>query len=539
MSDRPPEAHTILDDAWGQVVGGMDWLQSVLFGEFSDHRTRSAMVADMLVSFVPGVVIVTSSRDAVAVILRLANHPEKREDLMEWVLLSACLIVIALPIAMAAGGLAAAGVGAVVGGIAGTELGAALRAVMLLLIKDAVELIRLMRFLQKFMTGNILLFLRSLKFAKYEKPVIEAVVKMTGKLVEIVKALRLHLESLRYFNSVKSTIIKLTEWERKFYAVQQDALKHMPRALAELDARLAKVLAQTAPKEAHAVSAGVEADKAAAAIPAVQRVRDTPGHVMARVEDEALATGAAPKASAKPKPEPKPAAKPKPAPKAKAKPKEPPKPPLKNKPDPVTPHTEGANTKKQTIATPSTAAHDAELMAQRVAENKALRESERYAADMAKVGVTDAQITKMWAKEAPLGFESPAQFNEFKSELHEAVNDAGLHDAEVGLKGTSTTFYSENPSKPLGHHWDADPLFPGDYDLNIDSSKMVEKLESAGVSPSEKYGVFKTRDINENFPALNEFQEKWTNTLGRDVNFVGYPSSPIRDQTEYILKEIK
>ena len=350
MSDRPPEAHTILDDAWGQVVGGMDWLKSVLFGEFSDHRTRSAMVADMLVSFVPGVVIVTSSRDAVAVILRLANHPEKREDLMEWVLLSACLIVIALPIAMAAGGLAAAGVGAVVGGIAGTELGAALRAVMLLLIKDAVELIRLMRFLQKFMTGNILLFLRSLKFAKYEKPVIEAVVKMTGKLVEIVKALRLHLESLRYFNSVKSTIIKLTEWERKFYAVQQDALKHMPRALAELDARLAKVLAQTAPKEAHAVSAGVEADKAAAAIPAVQRVRDTPGHVMARVEDEVLATGAAPKTSAKAEPRPNGSTKPKPAPKAKPKPKGPPKPPLKNKPDPVKPHTEGANTKKQVVA---------------------------------------------------------------------------------------------------------------------------------------------------------------------------------------------
>ena len=108
MTQRSPEQN-ILDDAWDGVVGGMDWLKSVFFGEFSDQRPLSAVIADMLVSFIPGVVIVTSARDAVAVILRLASHPEKREELMEWVLLSACLIVIALPVAMAAGGAAAAG----------------------------------------------------------------------------------------------------------------------------------------------------------------------------------------------------------------------------------------------------------------------------------------------------------------------------------------------------------------------------------------------------------------------------------------------
>jgi hypothetical protein len=90
----------------------MDWLKSVLLGEFADHRPLSGVVADMLVSFIRRVVIVTSARDAVAVILRLANHPEKREELMESVLLSVCLIVIASPLAMAAGGTVAAGVSA-------------------------------------------------------------------------------------------------------------------------------------------------------------------------------------------------------------------------------------------------------------------------------------------------------------------------------------------------------------------------------------------------------------------------------------------
>jgi hypothetical protein len=211
MSEHSPEHHAIHDDAWSEVVGGFDWLKSVVYGEFADHQSISTMVAQMLINFIPAVVIVTSARDAVAIILRLAAHPEKREDVMEWVLLSASLIVLALPIAMAAGGAAAAGVGAVVGGIAGSELGAALRAVMLMLLKETSHLVELIRFLQKFITGDILKFLRLLKFTKYEKALLLAIKKFSGKLIEMMRSLRLHLESLQYFDSVKSTIAKLAE----------------------------------------------------------------------------------------------------------------------------------------------------------------------------------------------------------------------------------------------------------------------------------------------------------------------------------------
>jgi hypothetical protein len=353
MSQQPPQDQTILDDAWSHVVGGMDWLKSVFFGEFADHRPLSAVVADMLVSFIPGVVIVTSARDAVAVILRLANHPEKREELMEWVLLSACLIVIAIPLAMAAGGAAAAGVGAIVGGIAGSELGAALRAVMLVLIKEASKLVELLRFLQKFIKGDILKFLRAVKFVKYEKPLMEAMGKVTGKLLEVVKALHTHLESLRYFDSVKATIIKLAEWEKKFYAVQQDALKQIPRALTELDARLTRVLAQTAPKEAHTVATGVQADKTVAALPATQRIKDTPGKALANLP----AADATPKTTAKSKPLPK------------DQPKLPSDPPPKDSPDPVKPIDDGVNTKKQSVADAAVAA-DRERITQLSKEGK-------------------------------------------------------------------------------------------------------------------------------------------------------------------------
>jgi hypothetical protein len=331
-----PDQHTILADAWGHVVGGMEWLRSVLFGEFADHRPLSAVVADMLVSFIPGVVIVTSARDAVAVILRLATHQEKREELMEWVLLCACLIVIALPVAMAAGSAVALGVGAVVGGVAGSELGAALRAVMLMLIKEASKLVELVRFLQKFMKGDILKFLRGVRFARYEKALIQAVSKIIGKLVEIVKALRIHLESLQYFDSVKTTVATLADWEKKFYNVQRDALKQVPKALAELDARLAKVLAQTAPKEVHTVAAGVQADKTVAALPAKQHVIDTPGNVFSKVESKVARVDPEAKARSQSV--------------GKSKKRTPSGSRPKEKPDPVTSPAEGLNTKRQTIA---------------------------------------------------------------------------------------------------------------------------------------------------------------------------------------------
>lgn len=88
-------------------------------GSFCQLKSVSATIKISLFSHSAGIKLFSAKGK---VILRLADRPEKRDDLMEWVLLSACLIVIRLPLAMAAGGAAAAGVGAIVGGIAGSDL---------------------------------------------------------------------------------------------------------------------------------------------------------------------------------------------------------------------------------------------------------------------------------------------------------------------------------------------------------------------------------------------------------------------------------
>ncbi|WP_052391962.1 hypothetical protein [Paraburkholderia bannensis] len=167
----------MLDAIWTEVLGDtaatFNWLKDFLLGEFVPDRPFSVIVAEMLANFVPGVMIVTSARDAIAIIVRLSTHPERCKEVTEWILLCACLIALALPLAMAAAGAVAAGVGAAVTGIVGDELAAALRAVMLMLIEESGKLAEMVRFLNRFIKGNILEFLKGWKFARYEKSLLE------------------------------------------------------------------------------------------------------------------------------------------------------------------------------------------------------------------------------------------------------------------------------------------------------------------------------------------------------------------------------
>ena len=319
MSDSSSSG--LLDAIWKEVLGdaaaSFNWLKDFLLGEFVPDRPFSVIVAEMLANFVPGVIIVTSARDAVAIIVRLSTHPERRKEVTEWILLCACLIALALPLVMAAAGAAAAGVGAVVTGIMGDELAAALRAVMLMLIEESGKLVEMVRFLNKFIKGNILEFLRGVKFANYEKSLLEILQQTTDKLIGIVQSVRSKLRDARVFNvkiadrleSVQNLIRKLSIWEQRFYAVQQEGIQQIPNAVAELQRRLDRLLAQEAPKESHRVAAGVTAAKPEAVVPVKQEIQDTPGTTL-RDPGGSSTTGSAPARTDKPEVQPSPSPQP-------------------------------------------------------------------------------------------------------------------------------------------------------------------------------------------------------------------------------------
>ncbi|RZM08828.1 MAG: hypothetical protein EOO88_49660 [Pedobacter sp.] len=115
--------------------------------------------------------------------------------------------------------------------------------------------------------------------------------------------------------------------------------------MAELDAGLAKVVVQTRPQEMHIVPTGVAADKAVALLSAKQRVRDTSGKLLAKVEDEVSAGTKAPTKST-------PAKSNHTGNQLEAKQSKNPDAPLKEKPAPLEHHDAAANTKKQDIAEP-------------------------------------------------------------------------------------------------------------------------------------------------------------------------------------------
>lgn len=263
---------SILDEIWDRVVGGLDWLKQVVFGEFQDNRDMSAVVADMLVSFVPGVVIITSARDLTAVILRLAQHEERREKTEEWMLLIACAVPLVLPVLAAAAGAAAAGVGAIIGGIAGSEAGAALRAVCLLLIKKGQALVEVVGFLRRFVKGDIMKVLHEVKFQQYGHALVRYTGEFIGKLIGILQRVRAELLKVNTFKMLDDVLAKLADLERRFYGVQQSAMAAIPKALAELDVRLQKVLAESLPHNPRPALAGIPAPPPRPVTPEPQRV---------------------------------------------------------------------------------------------------------------------------------------------------------------------------------------------------------------------------------------------------------------------------
>lgn len=88
--------------------------------------------------------------------------------------------------------------------------------------------------------------------------------------------------------------------------MQQAAIRQVPKALAELQVRLDRALAESVPKEAHTVTSGVKAEKPVLVKPEPQRVRDVPGRKMPADRPSA-------EAKATPKPKPKPVVAPNPA----------------------------------------------------------------------------------------------------------------------------------------------------------------------------------------------------------------------------------
>jgi hypothetical protein len=171
-------------------------------------------------------------------------------------------------------------------------------------------------------------------------------------------------------------------------------------------------------------------------------------------------------------------------------------------------------------------------------EIRTLMNSDLFSRDLATLGITRERIAWMQSGQCPLSFENPKQYQTFQRELRAVLAKVGLSDATVILTGTSTTFYSENPRKPLGHHFDANQDEVADIDLGVTSAALVMCMKDAQCEPSPKLEtIFRRRDTMAQVPEFQTFADRWEGILDRPVNFVAMTSSeapPVRP-SDYVV----
>lgn len=253
-------ARKVIDDANETAV----WLRGVILGEWEDNRSISQIVADALTGFVPGVGSIITLRDLLAVIVRLAKYPEKRQEVEEWILLIAML----LPLIVTALGALVAGIGALVG----AELGAFLRALTLMLVKKGgVALKALVEFFQHHGYGDVVSALRKVKFASYKDHLLDALYKQIDKLVKLIESVKTQLASLDQLpkwlpgqEALRQAMRNADLWIARLGELKKAAREMIPKSLIELDNRLGALLAgdiKAATQATHQVSAGIPAPK--------------------------------------------------------------------------------------------------------------------------------------------------------------------------------------------------------------------------------------------------------------------------------------
>ena len=137
-----------------------------------------------------------------------------------------------------------------------------------------------------------------------------------------------------------------------------------------------------------------------------------------------------------------------------------------------------------------------------------------------KEGFTENQINLMAIKKTPLGF-SEKNFEQARGELTHALNAEKIESGNLIVDGTSTTFYSNNPTKRLGKHFTSKGLIKSDIDFKIFSPELARRMRDANYNWKGSEDFFKARWMEKEFPAIKEFNKKWSKILGRKVTVIG------------------
>ncbi|WAS97773.1 hypothetical protein [Nannocystis punicea] len=149
-----------------------EWIWGVIRGGFNEQQSVSQIIVDAIIGMIPLVGDATAVRDLLAVVIRLADHPERRQETMQWIELVICLFAL-IPVA----GGAIKGVGRLLARVGRNAAEAAP------VLREAIEL------LNRVGSGNAVRFMRELDLSRYTAELQGQFRRLVGRVTTTIDAI--------------------------------------------------------------------------------------------------------------------------------------------------------------------------------------------------------------------------------------------------------------------------------------------------------------------------------------------------------------
>ena len=209
------------------------WLWGTVQGAWNEKQTAGQIIVDAVIGMIPLVGQATAARDIIAVGSSLADSPEKRDNVWQWVL----FVVLLLSLIPVMGGVLK-GVGRLT--IHAAQDAAQNSAKLAVLADDMVAL------LNRLGHKDAVKFLRTLDFLKYEAQLIERCRALCDTVILVLN------RYVMKFGKVlpQSFTTRMHALAHGFEQVKLGAGTMIPKAVKELNAQLKKI-------QAHVIAGGV------------------------------------------------------------------------------------------------------------------------------------------------------------------------------------------------------------------------------------------------------------------------------------------
>jgi hypothetical protein len=199
-------------------VGG--WLWGTVKGCFNRKMTTSQIIVDAIIGVIPVVGDITAARDLIAVVIGMIREPERRKEVLEWVL----LVVLLLALIPVAGGVLK-GVGRLL--TKGAKTAAESRG----LLKEIILV------LNRLGIGDAAKFIKELELLKYERQV----VREFGNLMDRFTLVFEKIETKLGWFIPKEMKELLAIYKKAVKELKELGSKMVPDAIKELDKRLKSI----------------------------------------------------------------------------------------------------------------------------------------------------------------------------------------------------------------------------------------------------------------------------------------------------------